>query len=349
MSAEPTRKPAASPDYPWVSLSDDELLKLRFCDLGLRIEDTYLDHRIRQVIAELRARSLRFKPHFWLSTEWFTPDGIPGIAIPFFLAHPRLIELERRLMLDAEGSTRESCMKILRHEVGHAIDNAYRLHRRRDWREVFGPASQKYPEFYQPRPHSRKFVLHIEYWYAQSHPSEDFAETFAVWLTPDSDWRVRYKSWPALKKLEYVDRLMTELAGQPPLVRSHRQAEPIYRLKTTLAEHYADKRQRYGTDYPDFYDRDLRKLFSDAPEYAGNESAAVFLRRIRRPIRRLAARWTGAYQYTIDQVLKEMIQRCRELNLRLNCPPHQAETEAAVLLAVQTMNYIHDGRHRVML
>ena len=27
--------------------------------------------------------------------------------------------------------------------------------------------------------------MHLDPWYAQSHPDEDFAETFAVWLTPE--------------------------------------------------------------------------------------------------------------------------------------------------------------------
>lgn len=349
MSSDAPRPARKNLDDAWAERSDEELLGLRFCDLGLRIDGTDLEKHIRVVQHELKERNLNFKPHFWLSTEWFTPDGVPGVAIPFYLAHPRLVQLEKNLMLTAEGSTAESCLKILRHEVGHAIDNAYRLHRRADWRKTFGSSSQKYPDFYQPRPHSRSYVMHIEYWYAQAHPAEDFAETFAVWLAPGSQWRQRYEKWPALKKLKYVDRLMNEIAGKTPPVQSHKQAEPIYRSKLTLREHYDDKRDRYGTDYPDFYDRDLRKLFSDKPEFAENESAAVFLRRARPHLRRLAARWTGAYQYTIDQVLKEMIGRCRELNLRLNRPPQQTEIEATVLLAVQTMNYIHDGRHRLML
>ena len=86
----------------------------------------------------------------WLSSEWFSPDGIPGIAIPFYLAHPRLRKLEHRQILEVEGGTEGECMRILRHEAGHAIDTAYRLHRRKRWREIFGSFSQPYPDSYRP-------------------------------------------------------------------------------------------------------------------------------------------------------------------------------------------------------
>src|SRR5690606_22025626 len=150
------------------------------------------------------------------------PDGVPGIAVPFYLAHPRLMRLERDLMLEAEGAHEGTCLRILRHEAGHAIDNAYRLHRRKRWRELFGSFSEPYPDAYRPRPASRKYVQHLNGWYAQAHPAEDFAETFAVWMTPNYPWRRRYEGWPALEKLEYVDELMAEIADTTPPVRTRR-------------------------------------------------------------------------------------------------------------------------------
>ena len=159
-----------------------------------------------------------FRPYFWLSNEWFTPDAHSGIAIPFYLAHPRLRQLERRQMYEVEGGTERWCMRILRHEVGHALDNAYRLHFRRRYRELFGSWAAPYPKFYQPKPYSKSYVIHLDMWYAQAHPAEDFAETFAVWLRPGSGWRQRYAGWPALRKLEYVDELMAEIAGEAPAV-----------------------------------------------------------------------------------------------------------------------------------
>ena len=168
-------------------------------------------------------------------------------------------------------------MRILRHEAGHAIDNAYLLRRRRKRQALFGPSSNPYPEWYTPRPYSRSFVLHLDYWYAQSHPDEDFAETFAVWLTPNSDWLQRYKGWRALGKLEYMDGLMSEITGTPMLIRTRRKVEPLQKLRQTLRAHYARKRRHYGVEHPHFYDRDLRRLFSDKPEFAGNMKAARWL------------------------------------------------------------------------
>ena len=338
------------PDPEWATWPDDKLLDLRICDLTLAIEGSALEPRVAELHAELAGRGLNsFEPHFWLSAEWFSPDGVPGVAIPFYLAHPRLEKLERSQMLEVEGGTPEWCMKILRHEAGHAIDNAYRLRTRARRQRVFGPSYMQYPDYYTPKPYSKSYVLHLDSWYAQSHPDEDFAETFAVWLTPDSDWRTRYTDWPALKKLEYMDALMTELAGKPMLVKSRRKLEPIQSLRKTLRAHYDRKRRHYGLVHPHFYDRDLRRLFSDSPEYARHMKAARFIARVRREARRMVAEWTGEYQYTIDQVIEDMIRRANELNLRLREPEEQARMDFTILLTVQTMNYLHSGRHRVAL
>ena len=319
------------------------------CDLGMSIEGTVIERRIRDLRAELATRGLTFRSHFWLSDDWFTPDDIPGVAIPFYLAHPRLARLELAQLLEVEGGTKAWCMRILRHEMGHAIDNAYCLQRRRKRQKLFGLSSTPYPEYYTPRPHSKSFVLHLASWYAQSHPDEDFAETFAVWLDPRSVWAKRYADWPALKKLEYMDTLMAQTAGKDPLVTTQRMVEPLSSLRKTLRQHYAEKRKRYGLEYPDFYDRDLRQLFSDATEHARNVPAAKFLARVRRDVRRLVARWTGEYQYRIDQVLNDMIARCEVLGLHLSTPEDRAKPDFMVLLTVQTMNYLHGGRHRIAL
>ena len=332
----------------WAELGDEELLDLRMADLPLGLEGT-LAQRIAQLRAELDARGLRFPLHFYISDEWFTPDGATAIAVPFYLAHPRLERLEEAQMFEVEGGDHEWGMRILRHEAGHAIDNAYKLRLRRARREVFGLPSKAYPEFYTPKPYSKSFVLHLDAWYAQSHPDEDFAETFAVWLTPNSEWPQRYKGWRALSKLDYMDALMRSLQNQPPRVDNPAEIEPLRDIKVTLRQHYRNKRRHYGVDHPHFYDRDLRRVFSDAPEFASNITAAQFIARIRRPVRRVVASWTGIYQYTIDQVLEDMIARCRELKLRVAGPEEQARQEFTVLLTVQVMNYLHSGGHRLFL
>lgn len=341
--------PSTVPGPDWVNLPDDDLLNLRFCDLPIAIEGSWLEGRITALYEELAAKGLTFKPHFWLSSEWFTPDGVPGIAIPFYLAHPRLMKLEEAQMLEIEGGEDEWCMKIMRHEAGHAFDNAYDLRRRRTRLKLFGSPKVDYPDFYLPKPYSKSFVLHLDSWYAQSHPDEDFAETFAVWMAPQSDWRNRYHDWPALRKLEYVDRLMAEVAGQKPVARSRRRMEPLETLRRTLRAHYKHKREHYGVEYPNFTDRDLRKLFSDDVAFARNKSAALFIQRIRRDVRRVVAEWTGSYQYTIDQVIEDMITRSRQLKLRLKYPEDRSKLDFTIVLTVQTMNYLHSGRHRVAL
>ena len=156
------RRFSATVEPVWSRLSDADLLEYRICDLKLRIAGTRLENYVKQLYLELTARGLRFRPHCWLSEDWFSPEGIPGIAIPFFLAHPRLARLERNQMLEVEGGTKRECMRILRHEAGHAIDTAYALHRRRAWQRLFGRASQTYPEYYQPKPYSRSYVHHLE-------------------------------------------------------------------------------------------------------------------------------------------------------------------------------------------
>src|ERR1700741_5362587 len=319
-------------DPEWVALPDEKLLEMRMCDLGVSIEGTDLQARIAQLDAELDVRGLRFRPHYWLSDEWFTPDGIPGVAIPFYLAHPRLAKLELAQMLEVEGGDPESCLRILRHETGHAIDNAYQLRRRPTRRRIFGTPATPYPEYYTPKPYSKSFVLHLDHWYAQSHPDEDFAETFAVWLDPQSMWSTRYAGWPAQRKLEYMDRLVRELSRMRPRIKSKREVDPLRRLRKTLGEYYQKKREHYGVDHPDFYESDLRKLFSAAPEYHRNQSAARFVSRIRREVRSTVASFTDTYQYTIDQLLGKIIERCRSLNLRLTESEETTKAEFMVFL-----------------
>ena len=318
------------------------------CDLDLRIEGTDLQQRISIVDAQLKARGL-ICPHYWISNEWFSPDGVPGVAVPFYLLHPRLARLELAQMLEVEGGDEETCLKILRHEAGHAIDNAYQLRRRRARRNVFGRPSTPYPEYYTPKPYSKSFVQHLDHWYAQSHPDEDFAETFATWLDPSIDWRVRYEGWPAERKLQYMDRLMRGLATAVPKVTEIREVDPLNTLEETLREHYRAKREHYGLDSPDFYESDLRNLFSDDPRYANRISAARFLRRIRREVRTTVASFTDSYQYTIDKLIDKVIRRCRDLNLRLTEDEQTTKVDFMVFLTVQTMNYLHSGRHRVAL
>jgi hypothetical protein len=308
--------------------------------LGVRVEGTWVARCVDALYSELADRRLRLKPHIWVSDEWFSPDGVSGFAVPFYLLHPRLMRLERAQLIEVEGGTQHECMKILRHECGHAVQHGYQLNRRREWQRLFGKSSTKYPEAYRPNPASKRSVQHLRRWYAQSHPDEDFAETFAVWLQPGKDWRRRYAGWPALQKLEYVDRLMTELAGAPVLARDRRVVDPLRTQPRTLFDHYTYRRAIYSVEYPKTYDDDLLRLFSDEPRHRHRPTAAAFLRRHRADIRRIVARWTGEYEFSLDQVLTDMIGRCRELRLRVVGNNRQVLTDFMVLLTARTMSYL---------
>ena len=324
--------------FPWASLPDEQLLKLRFRDLRLTVEGTWLEDCLNNLHEELAQRGIRVRPHAWISSEWFSPDNTPGIAIPFYLAHPRLMRLEKKKIIDVEGGTWSECMRILRHEAGHVVQHAYQLQRRRPWQQLFGPSSQRYPRYYRPNPASRNFVQHLRLWYAQSHPDEDFAETFAVWLRPRSNWRTRYAGWPALKKLEYVDELMAEISTQRPLLTRRERVDPLSQLTQTLGEHYRKKQAFYAFDTPKTYDRDLLRLFSADPRHRRSPPASLFIRHNRARIRQMVARWTGEYQLTIDALLDDMIVRCRELKLRAVGSERQLIMEFTVLLTAKTVH-----------
>ncbi|HEX7116619.1 MAG TPA: putative zinc-binding metallopeptidase [Steroidobacter sp.] len=309
----------------WTRLSDEELLDRRLCDLRLTLKGSRVERCWRDVRRDLARRGIRFRPHLWLSEEWFSPDGVPGIAVPFYMAHPRLMRLERRMMGEVEGGNTPWLKRILRHEVGHAIDTAYRLRRRKDWRRMFGKASRPYPTTYQPRPASKNFVLHLGHWYAQSHPTEDFAETFAVWLQPKARWRRDYQGWPALRKLEYVDRLIGEIRGQPAVVVRRDLIEPLSEKRRTLREHYRLKRARYELDEPGAYDLRLKRVFGRARKGKRRMAAATFVRQSRPELERLLIRRSRLYPYLVHHVLRTVIQRCRELNLVVNTSKRQAK------------------------
>lgn len=330
-------------------MTDEELLDLRLSDLSLSIEGTRLERLLHRLYKELEARGLRFKPHAWLSAEWFTPDHVPGFAIPFYLAHPRLVRLERKQMLAVEGGTEKECLRIMRHEAGHAIDNAYHLHGRRRYRELFGPFSRPYPNWYKPKANSRDYVLHLPAWYAQAHPAEDFAETFAVWVAPGARWRKQYEGWRALRKLEYVEKTMFELAGKSPINRSRERAERLSELKITLREHYQQKRASYDFEWPPDYDRGLQRIFSSDRRHRSRMSAVRFLRRHRRELCQEVSLGTGVHTYAIDQMMAQMINRCRDLKLGVGMPLEQAKRKVLVLLTVQTMSGLQSGYHRIAL
>ncbi len=333
----------------WVNLDDEALLDLRFRDLGLKLAGSPLEPAVDRLYCELEKRGFRFRPHVWLSVEWFCPDGVPGFAIPFYLAHPRLAALERRQMHEVEGGNARWLLRILRHETGHAIDNAYRLRRRKRWRQVFGRASLPYPSRYTPRTTSRDYVMHLGHWYAQSHPTEDFAETFAVWIVPNSTWRTDYEHWHALRKLRYVDGLMAEIRDErQPVWRSAR-VEPLNTNRGTLREHYAAKLKHPDRGETSRYDARLRQFFGPQAGNPGRPAAATFLRQVRPELRRLLVRRSRLHPYLVHHVMRLVIRRCRELELCVDQPLRVTKRAAFALIERILFDFVRRGRERYAL
>lgn len=324
-------------------MSDDELLRLRFCDLPLSLNGSLIKQRADAVFKELRARQIYCRPTIWIAEEWYNPDSVVGFAVPFYVLHPRLIRLERKMMLEAEGVSLTEAMSILRHETGHAIDEAFELRKMPQYKRVFGSPDRAYPTDYVADSDSRDFVHHLNAWYAQSHPVEDFAETFAVWLKSKRGWRSKYNGWPALEKLMVVDEWMNERRKLEPVIKPRRIANELTFSTRTLGEHYQEKREFYTIDAEDEYDNALRRVFMESARShrrAGWVSGASLLASRRTRLLRRTAKPLGVPAYVVDQVLRQLIHRARIMKLKQAQPEAELVARLSRLLTRATVSYI---------
>ncbi len=334
----------------WEHLSDEDLLEVRLCDLGVRIEGSELQPRIRQLFQELEDRNLNLRPMCFLADEWLCPDGQSAIGIPFYLAHPRLKSLEFRMMFEVEGGTPSWCMKLLRHEAGHAFDHTYGLSRREDWRRVFGSPRQRYnPYFYMVDPRSKRHVRNLPDNYAQCHPSEDFAEAFAVWLNPASQWRTRYEDWPAMRKLRYVDRVMREITGRPaprkyPVLQNEARA-----MQSTLKSYYQRKRRLYRRGDLSFAARDLKKIFRVSRADRPRDPASAFIRRHKRSLVESIAGWTGAKPHPVSRLVAELARQCDEHGLVMQDGAPETLVRLSTYAATLMVNRVRTWSYRVSM
>ena len=340
-------EPAGRAAIDLATMAEEDLLSLRLSELPLRIEGSWLEPCIAQLYAELKARNIPFQPRCYLADEWLTPENEPVIGIPFYLAHPRLIKLQRKMLLEAEGDNVGWCMKLLRHECGHALTYAYDLNRKRSWQRVFGHPSAPYEETYRFRPYSKSFVRHLDYYYAQYHPDEDFVETFAVWLTPGLDWRSKYKGWKALDKLLFVDRLMTGIAGKPPLKATGRMLWKAATIRSTLKRYYQKRRAVEAEDFPEFHDANLSRMFSVAKtEGETRQPLARLLQAHRKELLTTVANWTGERRFMVNEVYTAVVQRSRALRLVADESESLAMLKLATYLTTLMMNYRYTTRLR---
>jgi hypothetical protein len=331
----------------WTSISDEELLERKISRLGLKLDATELQPLIQRLYDELTQKGLAFHPPVHVGDEWFVPVGIPAIFVPFFLVHDRLRKLERRMVLEVEGEAPEAFMRLIRHEAAHAYAYAYQLYKKKKWQRMFGlTSSEETPQFYRPRPYSHSYVLHLDDWYAQSHPDEDFAETFAVWLTPGDDWRKRYAGWKALQKIEYVDELMRSLSGKAPTHQPQYDVAEYDCLNLKLKTYYARKRKLYEDSYPNFYDNDLQQLFAAGPEIVGRVKASTYLRQRRRQLMDSVCQWTNEKKYRVNKLLNRLIERCEQLNLYIKADDAAQNLQVSAYITTLVMNYLFTGKFK---
>ncbi|MFT3837219.1 MAG: putative zinc-binding metallopeptidase [Myxococcaceae bacterium] len=348
MGAVPSQAAVAVEKKPALARFDvppgsEDLLQARIKDLKLHLKGTPLEGYIARLYEELEAKGLSLKPECYLSDQWGCPSGVPVIGIPFYLADPHLHSLEDKLGGGAE--TEREIMMYLRHEAGHAFNYAYALYETEDWRKVFGDYGKPYKDDFKPQPFSRKYVVHISGWYAQKHPDEDFAETFAVWLTPGSDWGTRYKSWGALKKLQYVDQVTQMIGKSPPRVSTLERDLDVDEMDVTVLEHYRarDLEEKVDLQLGEHLDQDLSNLFE--PAGVAPVRADTFLRAERQTLLQAVTQYSGVSRGVVRSVLEHLTERTTQLSLSMHAEKaRDYSLRFTSFLTALSMNFLYTDR-----
>ena len=321
-----------------------EILQKPIHQLGLKLEGSPLERFVQRLYRELDRKGLKkFRPGCYLTDEWGCPSGEPVIGIPFYLADRKLARLEKEIN-DLEDS--HQIMMYLRHEAGHAINYAYGLYKTPEWKRLFGPYRRRYRDDYRPVAFSRSFVRHMEGWYAQKHPDEDFAETFAVWLTPGSKWREKYKEWPAIEKLYYVDRVAKEFGKADPIRPRGRKDITVDDMEMTVQQFYEAVLSQQPSPGELPLDTDLQDIFKTSRRQKnGARPAADMLRENRKPLVDKLTYWTGVQRPLARKLVESIESRVSELGLRANVKKEREYlTEITVYATALAMNYIIRGK-----
>lgn len=309
-------------------LSFQRLLNQPLRELQLKPENTLRECLI-QIRRELKRKHIAYFPHFYFGEEpWGCIDRTGSVEIPFYLANNTLRRVAEKYYF---SYSKEEIMMLLRHETGHAINYVYRLWKREEWKNLFGKFHKTYREFYNYDPYSKDYVRHLHDignpHYAQKHPDEDFSETFAVWLDPDSKWRWNYRKWHgALEKLRYIDRIfrIERISERRPLKVRYDEQDSLTRIRGTIAEYFGIERKIDPRVKK--YTQDMKDVFSGVgPRARKFIRADFFMQNYMKYLEEELAQWiTGAERREIKKYLREIQTICALNNLRLH-PDHSTE------------------------
>ena len=349
MTARAQRRASRSTAIDLQEASDEALLAMRLCDLPIQLDDTLMARRVSRLHRELAARNIVALPHVWLSEEFFTPDRVLGFAVPFYLAHKRLMRLERSQMFECEGAGEAECRRILRHEAGHALEEAYRLNSRPRYVELFGNPEDPYPDTYKPRVDSRDHVINLVGLVRPGPPGRGLRRDLRRLAQSLHRLAHRLQRLAGARKARL--RRRADARDRRPAAAAVEKdgGRAAILLRHTLKEHYAAKRAHFAWPWPANYDQDLRRIFSDDPKDAAAPPATRYLRRVRGALRTRIADGTGVHAYAVDQLLRQMIARAQSLGLRVIDPPDVTMQKLLVLLTMQTAGLVHAGFPKVAL
>jgi len=324
-----------------------ELYNTRICDLPIRIAGSPIEPFIKKLYGELEHKKLKFRPQFYLSDSWGCPNQVPVMGIPFYLSDHRLARIEAEQTGEIEDA--RMIMMLMRHETGHAINYAYRLWEYPGWSDIFGTFTKRYHDSFNPNPYSKQFVKHLITFhygrnYAQKHPDDDFAETFAVWLTPRSVWRIKYRYWPAMNKLKYVDELMKQIRKKNPVCRGGELLNPVEEMTILVADHYGEKGKHLREAAMGYVDDTLKDIFPDLKS-RNMVDADELIHNHRRELKERTIRWSGLDEDEVDSILNKLENRASFLGLKLKLSERSEKLKELTALCTSfALNFIYTGR-----
>ena len=334
----------------WTHFSDELLLETPISKLGLSLKNNPLRGLLKKLSKELEAKGIPLKPKAYLSDDWFCADGTTTFAIPFTLLHPRLKKLEELYVGEMEGGNDEWFMKLARHEMGHVLDNAYNLRNSTKRTLLFGNSDRPYPETYDYKPYSKSYVRHIEDGYAQSHPDEDWAETFAVWLTPSLNWENQYNGWPALKKLKFVNNAFKKkVINKVPFLKNEEMPHKLEDMTLTLREYLEQKKARLFPKRNHTLPKTKRPIFLKKNQSNKLPLASTVIKDNKEFISQVIKRETDQYLYRVNRALDLFMVDCDRLKWTIHPTATKRPKYLAKILATQVNKIIQGGHHRIIM